>query len=76
VTFCHQCGYQLNLGIEKFCPKCGTNLQAVSLDTRSSVSTDISNALGDVLGTGVSGNKNIIGKEFAYTREGHAIVGS
>jgi tetratricopeptide (TPR) repeat protein len=73
VTFCHQCGYQLNLGIEKFCPKCGTNLQGLSANTKSATSANISNTSGDVLGTGLTGSGNIIGKEVGYTVQGNVL---
>jgi hypothetical protein len=52
----------------KYCPECGQKLAP------SGGGISIGNTSGDVLGAGVSGNKNVFGKEFAYTREGHAIV--
>src|SRR5690242_16328261 len=66
---CHQCGYHLTLGTEKFCPNCGTDLQQKTSpfgiqDSRGDVfDFDIRHTVGDVFGTGVSGSRNIIAKD-------------
>jgi tetratricopeptide (TPR) repeat protein len=74
MTFCHNCGHKLNLGTERFCPNCGANLQAVSEDRKSDVVTmGISDTKGDVLGAGLTGSGNIIGKEVGYTVQGNYI---
>jgi tetratricopeptide (TPR) repeat protein len=71
MTFCHYCGHKLSLGTERFCPQCGTNLQAVITHTKSGTSTNIGNTSGDLIGAGVSGSGNIIGKEISYTVQGN-----
>ena len=66
MTFCHNCAHNLDLGTEKFCPKCGTDLEQ---KTRS---IDISTK-GDVFGTGFIGSGNVIGKEVDYTVQGNVL---
>ena len=72
MKFCHQCGNRLTLGIEKYCPECGT-----VLNTRthgfSTGGTNISGTAGDVIGSAISGTGNIIGKEVAYSVHGNVI---
>jgi len=70
VKYCPECGQKLASGTEKFCSECGQKLAS----SGEGEVTNIRNTSGDVLGAGVGGNKNVFGKEFAYTREGHAIV--
>ena len=69
MTFCHQCGYQLKLGIEKFCPNCGQNLtkqeSGIEDTTASNKSVGIPGTQGDVFGFGFSGSANIIGKDIS-----------
>ncbi|HZI70267.1 MAG TPA: hypothetical protein VFD60_03805, partial [Nitrososphaeraceae archaeon] len=63
MTFCSNCGQQLNIGTEKFCPNCGQDLKvggAVSANRDPSI--NIGNTQGDVMGVGFSGDGNIIGK--------------
>ena len=71
MNYCHNCGYKLTLGTEKFCPNCGQNLIQQSLDYDKRVSID--ETRGDVIGTGVSGTGHIIGKEVGYTVQGNVI---
>jgi tetratricopeptide (TPR) repeat protein len=69
VTFCYQCGYQLALGIEKFCPNCGTDLQQQKTAAIGGRMTDDNRSVGiqqtggDVVGTGISGSGNITAKD-------------
>jgi tetratricopeptide (TPR) repeat protein len=58
--------------MEKFCPECGQKLALTGEGVEGAI--NVGNTSGDVLGTGVSGKKNVLGKEFAYAREGNAIV--
>ena len=58
MAFCFNCGQQLSTS-EKFCPNCGQNL---SDRTDSKGSTNISGNKGDVIGVGISGSGNVIGK--------------
>jgi tetratricopeptide (TPR) repeat protein len=71
VKYCHNCGYKLTLGTEKFCPDCGQNLTQQSSDYDKKVS--IHETTGDVIGTGVSGSGHFIGKEIGYTVQGNVI---
>ena len=77
MTFCHQCRFKLTLGTEKFCPNCGTDLQQQQKGAggiRENNSVTVSRTKGDVIGTGVSGNQNVISKELgSYTRQGNII---
>src|SRR5688572_27505533 len=65
MKFCPECGYQFIAGTEKFCPNCGYDVnKGVTLgqgfDKKNSV--NIENTGGDVIGVGVSGSGNVIGK--------------
>lgn len=69
VKYCTECGYKLITGSENFCPNCGSDISkslAVqaqeSIDNNKTSSINIGNTHGDVIGTGVSGSGNIIGK--------------
>ena len=63
LPFCHQCGYNLQLEIEKFCPKCGFNLHN-GRTGKNDKSINIAHTSGDIFfGTGFKGNKNIIAKD-------------
>ena len=84
MKFCHNCGYHLTLGTEKFCPECGINLKSdVAINNEGSGSSTGSNSLttvtningtsGDVIGSAISGTGNIIGKEVAYSVQGSVI---
>jgi DNA repair exonuclease SbcCD ATPase subunit len=64
---CSNCGSQLSLGTEKFCPDCGQDLSKgrIGEELKTEGNTrgiNISGTQGDVIGTGVSGSGNIIGK--------------
>src|SRR5690348_194625 len=65
--FCHNCGHKLILGIEKFCPDCGTDLQqniaAIGGSMTNNNSIGIHHTGGDVFGTGISGSGNITAKD-------------
>src|SRR6478735_8368664 len=67
--FCHQCGYPLTLGIEKFCPRCGTDLQQKTaaivgrMINNNTNSIGIQHTGGDVFGSGISGSGNITAKD-------------
>jgi hypothetical protein len=64
VKFCHQCGHSLSLGIEKYCPNCGTALVISPPPSEAAVtdssrggndyygSTNITGTSGDVFGAG------------------------
>jgi hypothetical protein len=59
--FCPNYGYQLSsASVEKFCPRCGQNLNGVTSSRKDSFS--ISGVKGDVFGAGFTGSDNIIGK--------------
>jgi hypothetical protein len=64
MTFCYNCGQQLTTGTEKFCPNCGKDLNSSDRinvpDLRGRI--NITDLRGDVIGVGVSGSGNIIGK--------------
>jgi len=67
MVFCSNCGSQLTLGTEKFCPQCGYDLnkggRVQNLQTQENRGgISISGTGGDVMGVGVSGSGNIIGK--------------
>src|SRR5215831_8359714 len=64
MTFCHNCGTKLTLGNENFCPRCGTNLQQnkTTVDNHNQ-SIGVQHTAGDVIGAGISGSGNIIGKD-------------
>jgi tetratricopeptide (TPR) repeat protein len=76
MKYCYHCGYLLSIGEEKFCPECGKKLEqqvAVRGDDNESL-TSITDTKGDVTGTDVSGNQNVISKEIGgYTRQGNII---
>ena len=65
MVFCSNCGSQLTLGTEKFCPQCGNDLskggRIQNLQTQEG-GINISGTSGDVMGVGVSGSGNVIGK--------------
>jgi hypothetical protein len=62
LPFCHQCRYELKLGIEKFCPKCGHSLNNGHEGPRLT-SVNVTDTKCDVFGTGFIGDKNIIAKD-------------
>jgi len=77
MTFCHNCGHELTLGNENFCPRCGTNLQ----QKRSTVginnqSIGVQQTTGDVLGTAVSGSGNIIAKDMLCCMINYVVGGT
>jgi hypothetical protein len=66
MVFCSNCGQQLT-GTETFCAQCGQDLRrkgrgAARPDTDESRGISIQSTHGDVLGVGISGSGNIIGK--------------
>ena len=63
MPFCSNCGQQLTIGTEKFCPNCGQDLK-VGGATKDNAgdSINIQGTGGDVIGVGVRGSGNIIGK--------------
>jgi tetratricopeptide (TPR) repeat protein len=76
LKFCFTCGHELTLGREKFCPNCGENFESSSgiekvNDGRDSIYVD--DIDGDVIGIGVKGTGNFIGKEIRYTVRGNVI---
>jgi Flp pilus assembly protein TadD len=71
MTFCRNCGHELALGNEKFCPQCGINLEGKG--SGDAISSKINNTKGDVVGTGVAGTGNFVGKEIGYTVHGNVI---
>ena len=71
MKYCHNCGYKLTIGTEKFCPNCGQNLVQERPDIGKKVS--ITDTGRDVIGTDVSGTGHIIGKEIGYTVQGNVI---
>jgi len=66
MKFCPECGSQFTSGTEKFCPNCGYEIEK-GTERRSEGekmdSINIQNTGGDVIGVGVSGSGNIIGKK-------------
>jgi tetratricopeptide (TPR) repeat protein len=70
VKYCHACGCKLPFGIEKFCPNCGQNLVQEKEEVNG---IDITDTKGDVIGVGITGTGNIIGKEIDYTVKGNVI---
>jgi tetratricopeptide (TPR) repeat protein len=72
MPFCYQCGNKFTLGIEKFCPKCGYDLNNWQTDINTQ-STHITDTTGDVIGTGFTGSGNFIGKEINYKVQGNVI---
>jgi hypothetical protein len=63
VQYCHECGYKLSLGTEKFCPKCGKYIIQRKKEEANGIS--ISATKGDVIGTGVKGILHIF-QSFSY----------
>ena len=61
MKFCYNCGNTLSLGSERFCSSCGQDLNKGS-QNKPEGSTSISGNRGDVIGVGVSGSGNTIGK--------------
>ncbi len=64
MKYCYQCGFGLSIGNEKFCQRCGLNLtETVRPETtHREGSVNITGTGGDVIGAGVSGSGNVIGK--------------
>jgi zinc-ribbon domain len=63
VKYCSNCGSQLSLDTEKFCPSCGYDLsKGGKREEENRGGINIHGTHGDVIGTGVSGAGNIIGK--------------
>jgi tetratricopeptide (TPR) repeat protein len=70
VKYCHTCGCKLSSGIEKFCPECGQNLIQKEEEVNGIGITDTK---GDIIGAGIKGTGNIIGKDIGYTVYGPVI---
>ncbi len=62
MPFCHQCGYNLELRVEKFCPACGYGLNNGPAGGNITP-TNITDTRGDIFGSGFSGDKNVIAKD-------------
>lgn len=66
MKFCSECGQELTTGKEKFCPTCGLDLiktrpkEAEMNNNKNTIK--INGTKGDVIGVGVSGSGNVIGK--------------
>ena len=60
MPFCHQCGYNLAKGIERFCPNCGYNFNRHSEENSKSI--DIIDNVRDIIGVGIDGDGNIFWK--------------
>ena len=76
MPFCHQCGYNLELGIEKFCPSCGYKIHHNGSAFKSNDNVnpiDIIDTKGDVFGYGFSGSGILAGKEIDYKVQGNVI---
>jgi hypothetical protein len=64
MVFCSNCGSQLTLGNEKFCSVCGHKLDQQG-EAANKKSFGITGTQGDVIGVGISGNANVIGKNIS-----------
>jgi hypothetical protein len=64
MTFCHDCGYNLSLGDEKFCSHCGTKLQdeVKTVEVKNEKEIIIERNKGDNFGIGFHGNNNNVEK--------------
>ncbi len=65
MPFCSNCGQQLTIGTEKFCPNCGQDLKGggrIATNDKIGDSFNIQGTGGDVIGVGVRGSGNVIGK--------------
>ena len=71
MKYCHNCGYKLTSGTEKFCPNCRQNLTQLISEYDKKVS--IHDTGRDVIGTNVSGSGNFIGREIGYTVQGNVL---
>ncbi len=67
LTFCHQCGHNLPLGVEKFCPGCGFNLNEYEDNRNKDSSIQISNKSGNIIGGVVSGKNNKFSQNIGNT---------
>jgi tetratricopeptide (TPR) repeat protein len=70
LKYCHACGCKLSLGTEKFCPECEQNLIQKKEEVNG---IDITDTRGDVIGVGIEGTGNIIGKNIDYIVHGNVI---
>jgi len=71
MKFCPECGSQFASGTEKFCPNCGYDVNKGRTPTpgeNKKNSINIQNTGGDVVGVGVSGSGNIIGKQITVNQ--------
>ncbi len=68
MTFCYNCGQQLDDGLEKYCPNCGKDLTG-KVSTYGKDSINIHNTTGDVFGLGITGSGNIVGKNIVVEPE-------
>ena len=70
MQYCPSCGRKLSLGNERFCPNCGQN---ITQEKEEANGIGIIDTKGDVIGVGVKGTGNIIGKDIDYTVQGNVI---
>jgi tetratricopeptide (TPR) repeat protein len=72
VKFCPHCGSELPFKTAGFCSDCGKSLHdgISNSHLNDSNSIGVSNTNGDVIGAGISGKGNIIGKEVSYSIQG------
>lgn len=63
MNFFHNCGLELTLGNENFCPQCGTNLRQSKTTIDNNRSIGIQHTAGDLIGAGISGIGNITAKD-------------
>jgi hypothetical protein len=70
MKFCPECGFQFPSGTEKFCPNCGYDINkgVTRVPGRNDNSINIENTGGNVIGVGVSGSGNIIGKDITINK--------
>jgi len=71
MKFCPECGFQFTTGTEKFCLNCGYDINkgaALPSEGKNKNSIHIERTGGDVVGIGVTGSGNIIGKEITINK--------
>jgi tetratricopeptide (TPR) repeat protein len=70
-----KCHSKLPSGVERYCPQCGTRLQEkkdLASEDKPNVVT-MSDTVGDI-GTGITGNSSILGKDLSYSIEGNVVT--
>lgn len=71
MKFCPECGFEFTTGTEKFCLNCGYDVNkgaALLSEGKNKNSIHIERTGGDVVGIGVTGSGNIIGKEITINK--------